>query len=90
MAYHTALTARAGRARRASQERAAEKATATDDPAATTERREAWAAVDEEVNRLPERFRTAVVLCYLEGKTVDEVAAAARLSAARSAISLPG
>ncbi len=76
VAYHTALTARAGRARRESRENAASAETARtpDDPSATTEGREAWAAVDEEVNRLPERFRTAAVLCYLEGKTVDEAA----------------
>ena len=30
--------------------------------------------VIEEVGRLPERFRLAVVLCYLEGKTVQEAA----------------
>jgi RND family efflux transporter MFP subunit len=77
VAYHTALTARAGRARRESQEQAAAAAkgtTAPDDPAAAPERREEWAAVDEEVSRLPERFRAAAVLCYLEGKTVDEAA----------------
>ncbi len=77
VAYRTALAARAGRARRVSRERpvvAAEATAAPADPAAAPERREAWAAVDEEVNRLPERFRAAVVLCYLEGKTVDEAA----------------
>ena len=76
VAYHAALTARAGRARRESKEQAAGAVAraAPDDPAASSEQREAWAAVDEEVNRLPERFRTAVVLCYLEGKTVDEAA----------------
>jgi RNA polymerase sigma factor (sigma-70 family) len=30
--------------------------------------------VDEEVDRLPERLRRAVVLCYLEGLTTDEAA----------------
>jgi RNA polymerase sigma factor (sigma-70 family) len=76
VAYNTALTARAGRARRQSQEQAAGAAgaAAADDPATSPERREAWAAVDEEVSRLPERFRAAAVLCYLEGKTVDEAA----------------
>jgi RNA polymerase sigma factor (sigma-70 family) len=30
--------------------------------------------VDEEVNRLPERYRAPVILCYFEGKTYDEAA----------------
>jgi RNA polymerase sigma-70 factor (ECF subfamily) len=76
VAYRVSLTARAGRARRAAHERplpAAEAVVAP--PDATAERRDLAAAVDDEVSRLPERFRAAVVLCYLEGKTVEEAAA---------------
>src|SRR5437667_359796 len=36
--------------------------------------RELLAVVDEEVQQLPERYRAAVVLCYLEGQTRDQAA----------------
>src|SRR5438445_86589 len=42
--------------------------------AATAERAEVQQVLDQEVNRLPERYRAPVILCYLEGKTVDEAA----------------
>jgi RNA polymerase sigma factor (sigma-70 family) len=41
--------------------------------------------LDEEVNRLPEKYRAAVVLCYLEGRTYD--AAAQRLGCSRGTLS---
>jgi RNA polymerase sigma factor (sigma-70 family) len=33
-----------------------------------------WSVVHEEVGRLPEKYRTPVVLCYLEGQTYEEAA----------------
>jgi RNA polymerase sigma-70 factor (ECF subfamily) len=75
VAARAALAARTDRSRRAAREHSPGGAGAAS-PAAESlaERRELCAVVDEEVSRLPERFRVAVVLCYFEGKTVDEAA----------------
>jgi RNA polymerase sigma factor (sigma-70 family) len=40
------------------------------------ERTEILSILDAEVDRLPEKYRRPVVLCYLEGKTQDEAASA--------------
>jgi RND family efflux transporter MFP subunit len=77
VAYRAALTARAGRARRTTREqpiRAADEFAAPPSFGNSLERQDLEAIVDEEVSRLPERFRVATVLCYLEGKTVEEAA----------------
>jgi RNA polymerase sigma factor (sigma-70 family) len=44
------------------------------DPVADAGWRELRPVLDQEVRRLPVKYRTPMVLCYLEGKTYDEVA----------------
>lgn len=71
VAYRTALNANKVRAQRRLREReVAAEAGGRSEPAANDLR----AVLDEELNRLPEKYRLPVVLCYLEGKTNDEVA----------------
>ena len=68
VAYHTALKARAvARKRRAKERQVAEM------PKPDPLDRDAWQdllpILDQELNRLPDKYREAVVLCDLEGKT---------------------
>jgi RNA polymerase sigma factor (sigma-70 family) len=91
VAYRVARRARAGIARRAGREQPGvdeAPAPAADGGAGPDLR----PVLDEEINRLPEKYRAAVVLCCLEGKTHREAAAslgcaegtvASRLSRAR-------
>ena len=73
MAHQTALKARATRAKRRVRER---PVTEMSEPAATE--RDLWSdllpLLDQEVSRLPEHYRTVLVLCELEGKTGREAA----------------
>jgi RNA polymerase sigma factor (sigma-70 family) len=69
VAYRTALEAKTAAARRRAKE-------AKVVPRASTE--EAWTdllpALDQELERLPEKYRAVVVLCDMEGKTRKEAA----------------
>lgn len=58
--------------RRAHERRAVERAAAM--PPRGDDRLDLEAVLHEEVGRLPERYRAAVVLCYLEGRTCEEAA----------------
>ncbi len=73
VAYRTALRARADGARRRRHEtRTSPRCTTPDADELTW--REIRQVVHEELDRLPERPRAALVLCYLQGKTQDEAA----------------
>jgi RNA polymerase sigma factor (sigma-70 family) len=71
VAYRTALEARSAAARRRAREAMLLPRTVMpeDDPWA-----ELWPVLDEELGRLPQKYKAAVVLCDLEGNTRREVA----------------
>jgi RNA polymerase sigma factor (sigma-70 family) len=74
VAYRVAVRARLRAARRAARE----KQEMLTEPAATaTETTTDWQhLLHEEVFRLPEKYRRPIVMCYLNGKTNEEAAAA--------------
>jgi RNA polymerase sigma factor (sigma-70 family) len=73
VAYRTALKARAQVLRRRGREEALGEPTCPTDADDLI-----WSdlrpILDEEVNRLPHKYRAAVVLCYFEGKTNEQAA----------------
>jgi RNA polymerase sigma factor (sigma-70 family) len=73
VAHQTALKARATRAKRQTRER---EMAAVPEPAATEPGlwRDLQPLLDEELSRLPDKYRVAIVLCDLEGKTRKEAA----------------
>jgi RNA polymerase sigma factor (sigma-70 family) len=77
VATRIARKAKAARVRRRMRESELPNVPAPDNPP-ESEWRELWPILDEEVNRLPERYRQPFVLCHLEGKTTQEAAAELR------------
>jgi RNA polymerase sigma factor (sigma-70 family) len=83
VAYRVALKARSQSARRRSREQQAEpmalqefsnEANGAGEPISQVACRELRAVLDDEVNRLPEKYRAPLVLCYLQGKTNEQAA----------------
>jgi RNA polymerase sigma factor (sigma-70 family) len=73
VAYRIAQKARINAARRRKYEPHAGAAQAAD-PIAQIAAREAHTVLDQELARLPDKFRGPLVLCYLEGRTREEAA----------------
>jgi RNA polymerase sigma factor (sigma-70 family) len=75
VAFRTARTARAAAGRRASREK--ELLDMPDEERLEDQtRRELRWSLDEELVRLPDKYRLPIVLCYLEGRTKEEAAQA--------------
>jgi RNA polymerase sigma factor (sigma-70 family) len=72
VAYCTALKARVTTARRRSHELATPSRLTA--PAVDTTEAELKPILDDEVNRLPEKYRAAFILCCLRGRTNEEAA----------------
>lgn len=73
VAYRLAVRAKSQAAKRQLHERQV-KSCESPGPVAEVAWRELGAVLDEELNRLPEKHRAPLLLCYLEGKTQDEAA----------------
>ncbi len=73
IAYHVAAKLKRTSVRRAARERTQARPP-FDDPCDDLTWRELRSVLDEELTKLPEQCRAALVLCYLEGKTQDEAA----------------
>jgi RNA polymerase sigma factor (sigma-70 family) len=73
VAYRIALRARVRAERRLARERHIDEGAVAGKVPSTSEA-DLRPVLDEELNRLPEKYRTPVVLCYLEGKTNEEAA----------------
>src|SRR5262249_25908973 len=73
VAYHACLRERARAGRRGQVERQARPPEAREG-LTDLERSELIEALDEELRRLPEKYRAPLVLCYLQGRSNEEAA----------------
>jgi RNA polymerase sigma factor (sigma-70 family) len=73
VAYRIAVRARVNAAKRRRHEQRARRRTEAD-PMAELDWRDLRPILDEEVQRLPEKYRVPFILCHLEGKTNEEAA----------------
>jgi polysaccharide biosynthesis/export protein len=89
VARRVAVRARAAEARRRRQEGQGREMKAIPMPAPDVAGREQVEALHEEVDRLMEKYRTPVVLCYFEGRTHAEAARLLECPSARSASDSP-
>jgi RNA polymerase sigma factor (sigma-70 family) len=80
VAYRVAARIRARVARRPGEESRGARPEAVESTS-DLERTELRTLIDEEIRRLPEKYRRPVVLCYLEGRTHEEAARRLRCSA---------
>ena len=74
VAYRIALRARADKSRRRAQEQQAPAKFAEHGLSGVIQQ-ELRQVLDEEVQRLPEKYRAPILLCYLQGQTNEEAAA---------------
>ena len=79
VAYRVASRIRSRVIRRPTEERKGAQPEAVESTG-DLERNEIRGLLDEEIRRLPEKYRTPVVLCYLEGRTHEEAARRLRCS----------
>ena len=74
VAHRIAMKIRARVARRRAQERYGASLNHAEEPLVDLAWRELRSALDEELNRLPDKYRLPLVLCYLQGLTNEEAA----------------
>jgi hypothetical protein len=77
VAYRVAVKAKALAGRRQTHEKPSPETVLEDNAqagSADEATQDLRQVLDEELQRLPEKYRAAVVLCYFEGKTIDEAA----------------